>query len=57
MVNKLVQDPCVRTAVDLGQSGVGLNLSELAQCRKLGEGMSVKGQKNLEQNHSRAWAR
>ncbi|RMC22301.1 hypothetical protein DUI87_00613 [Hirundo rustica rustica] len=34
MVNKLVQDPCVRSAINLGQSGVGLNLAELAQCRK-----------------------
>lgn len=57
MVNKLVQDPYVRSAVDLGQSGVRLNLAELAQCRKVGEEMGVRGRGNLEQNQSRAWGR
>lgn len=57
MVNKLVQDPCARSAGFLGQSGVGLNLAELAQCRKAGDEMAVKGQENLEQNCSRAWGK
>lgn len=43
MVNKSVQDPCVRSAVCLGQSGVGLNVAELAQCGQVGEEMGVKG--------------
>lgn len=57
MVNKSVQDPCVRSAAYLGQSGVGLNLAELAQCRQVGEEMDVKGQENLEQNCFRTWGK
>lgn len=39
------------------QWSVGVNPAELVQCRKVAEGMGVKGQENLKQNSSRAWGK